>query len=217
MRPRRRGGMPGSPWLPSISTSTSKPTTTSHRTLSWLPARVGSAQVCASLGWPQHRSSSLRCGRCVLTPPFARRCPRAADPDRKTLGKQGLTTPPGSGMPLCVPRHPEAGRCRYRSRRESPGPIAASALPTLRRTAGSPASTGGRGTWLARPLLALRRLRNLVRDPRRRLGSLRVGRRGYVPIAAVVELLGHSVDRAAHDEDVAFESALGRALVAFQS
>lgn len=38
-----------------------------------------------------------------------------------------------------------------------------------------------------------------------------------VPIAAVMELLGHSVDRAAHDEDVAFESALGRALVAFQS
>ena len=35
------------------------------------------AKSCASLGRPQHRSSSLRSGRSVLTPPCARRCPKA--------------------------------------------------------------------------------------------------------------------------------------------
>jgi hypothetical protein len=42
-------------------------------------ARVGSSGVCASLGWPQHRSSSLRCGRLRVDPTLARRCPKAAD------------------------------------------------------------------------------------------------------------------------------------------
>ena len=35
----------------------------------WCRRESRSWAVCASLGWPQHRSSSLRCGRCVLTPP----------------------------------------------------------------------------------------------------------------------------------------------------